>query len=473
MTAIITDAIKKQFAQQLFDQNAGTSIGDSDNYYYIAVGRSQQWQPANNTDNNPDPLNTEREQRLFRYNMQSVKAVEAFSFVVPLYDWTPNTVYSQYNDNVAGQPSQSYYVRTVDNNVYLCIRTGKNSFGNTQVSTVKPTHTDTTLPIEADGYAWKFLYTISTADANRFLTTAFMPVKLVDSADVLDPDFQQYVVQNNAVPGQIVGYRVVTKGGVYNSAPTLTVVGNGSGAKARAILNSTGGIEAVEVGDSANAPILSNMGSGYSYANVVVGSGSLASGGTTAQIVPIFGPNAGLGADATNDLRSTAIMFNIKPEGTVNDKWVVDQGYRQIGVLKNPLGYDSDGKFTQTEGLALKRMRLSSSVGDGIPSNGYGISFASDTLITGSTSTARAWLDYYDDSDTLWYHQDEYTGFAPFQNGEVIAVEGYSASTLTLDSASISPDIDIFSGSLLFINNTGEVGRAAAQTEDIKVVIKL
>jgi hypothetical protein len=118
-------------------------------------------------------------------------------------------------------------------------------------------------------------------------------------------------------------------------------------------------------------------------------------------------------------------------------------------------------------------MRLTTQVGDGVPTNGYAISFANDVLITGNTSTAQGWLDFFDDSDTISYHQDEYTGFTPFQDGEVITVEGYSASTLTLDSASISPDIDIFSGNLLFINNTNEVGRDRAQTEDIKVVIKL
>ena len=473
MTAIITDKIKKQFAQQILDEFVGASAGDSDNYYYIAVGRSQQWQPETNADNAIIPTATEREERKFRYDMQSVKSAEAASFVIPLYDWSANTTYQAYNDNVEGQPSQSYYVRTEDNNVYICIRTGKNVQGGVQISTVKPSHVNTTLPIEVDGYVWKFLYTISTADANKFLTSAFMPVKFVDSADALSPDFQQYNVQNAAIAGQIVGYRVTEAGGVYSSAPTLTVVGNGSNAKARAILNATGGIAAVEVGDSANAPLLSNMGSGYDYANVVIGAGSLAGGGTVAKVVPVFAADAGLGADASTDLRTTAVMFNIKPEGTVSDKWVVDKGYRQVGILKNPTVYNSATKFSATQGIALKKMTLTNPVGDGDPTNGYGILFNNDVKITGGSSTAKAWLDFYDDSSTIWYHQDEYTGFTPFQNTETITVEGYSASTLTLSAAMISPDIDNFSGDLLFINNFGEVQRDRAQTEDIKVVIKL
>ena len=102
MTAIITDKIKKQFAQQILDEFVGASAGDSDNYYYIAVGRSQQWQPETNADNAIIPTATEREERKFRYDMQSVKSAEAASFVIPLYDWSANTTYQAYNDNVEG-----------------------------------------------------------------------------------------------------------------------------------------------------------------------------------------------------------------------------------------------------------------------------------------------------------------------------------------------------------------------------------
>lgn len=468
MTAIITTKIKKQLAQTIFDEAEGLNLGDSDNYYYIAIGRSQQWDPVANTDVSPTPTDTEREERLFRYNMQSIKASEAFSFVVPLKDWSQNAVYAAYNDNTSGQPATSYYIRTDDNNVYVCIRTGKNANGETQVSTVKPDHTDTSLPIETDGYVWKFLYTISTADGNRFLTSNFMPVKFVDSAAALDPDFQQYTVQNNAVGGQIVGYRVVSKGGVYTSAPAVTIVGNGTSAQARAILNNTGGVEAVEVGDSALAPLIPNMGSGYDYASVSISNASLSGGGTSAEVVPIFGPKAGLGADATVDLRSASLMFNIKPEGTVSDKWLVGNDYRQLGVLRNPTQYDSTAAFTGTQGLALKQMTLTTEPGQGA------INFANDVELTGTTTTAKAWLNYYDDSNTLWYHQNEYTGFTPFQDGENVTVEGYTASTLTIDSALKTPDIDIFSGDMIYIDNRATATtRDAGQTEDIKVVIKL
>tara|TARA_R110000868_G_scaffold411764_1_gene709284 strand:- start:3931 stop:5346 length:1416 start_codon:yes stop_codon:yes gene_type:complete len=471
MTAIITDRIKKEFAQLIFDENAGATLGDSNNYFYVAVGRAQQWQPASNLDTVPDPVNTEREERLFRYNLQSVKAVEAFSYVVPLTDWVANAQYAQYNDNVSGQPAVSYYIRNEDNNVYVCIRNGKNAQGAVNVSTVKPSHTDTTLPIEADGYVWKFMYTISTADANKFLTSAFMPVKFVDSADVLSPDFQQYSVQNAAVAGQIIGYRVVEAGGSYSSAPALTIVGNGSGAQARAILNSTGGVEAVEVGDSASAPLILNMGSGYNYANVVVSSANLAGGGINAGVVPIFARTNGIGSNAIDDLRSTAIMFNIKPTGTVEGTWPIDQSYRQIGLWKNPTQYDSSGLFTDPQGVALQRLNITPA-GNNDTTDGYVFTFGTDTQITQSSSGAAAWLDWYDDSDTIWYHQDEYTGFVPFVTGSPLRVSGDGANDRNV-TALIDPDLDKFTGEIHFINNFAAVGRELLSTQDIKLVIKL
>jgi len=472
MPAIITDRLKRQFAQQIFDENQGVNPGDSDNFFYIGVGRSQIWQTDAATDVTVNPSNTERDRKLFRYGLQSVKAVEAFSFVVPLTDWTTNTVYPAYNDNIVGQPTPAYYVRTADNNVYVCIRQGKNSFGSAVVSQFVPDHTNTSLPVETDGYIWKYLYTITTADANRFLTSNFMPVKFVDSAEPTDPEFPQKAVQNAAIPGQIVGYRVDPKTGVYSAPPSLTVVGDGTGALAHGILDATGKLAAVEVGDSAsvgtgsgagaNVSILNVLGSGYNQASVRVDETNLTSG-LGAEVFPIFATEGGLGADARTDMRSTNMMFNIKPEGNVNGKWVVDNEYRQVGLLKNLLDSASGTKFQLTEGLGLKQLVLTA------PITG-GLSWADDVTVNGD-SNAQAWIDFFDDSATLWYHQDETTGFTPFRTGETITISGKTGSFTIGDM--VNREFDVFSGELLFLNNQAKIERDADQTEDIKIVIKL
>ena len=446
MTAIITDKIKKLFVQTLYDE-----AQDSSNFYYVGIGRSEDW---DSSDTAPTPVNRERDEKLFRHSLQSVITAGAFSFVVTRYNWTSGTVYYGYNDNVSGQPAASYYVITDENKVYVCIRQGKDSNGNAVVSTVKPDHTDTTLAVETDGYVWKYLYTVSTANANNYLTSSFFPVKYVDSAAPADADYQQYTIQNAAVARPVVGYRVTSAGSGYTSDPTITITGDGTGAHARAVVTSSGTIGAIEVDDSAGG---FPTGTGYTKANVTISGG----GGAGAAAVPIYGPAAGLGADARDDLRATAIMFNVQPSDNVDGDFVINNDFRQIGLLKNITIHDSAALFTGTNARALRMMRVSSLVGD----------FAEDDTITGGTSTATAVIDYWNDSDEIWYHQNEDTGFKDFQDGETVTTATGSASA---DSASVAPEIDPYSGDLLYIDNrTQAIARAAAQTEDIKIVIQL
>ena len=84
---------------------------------------------------------------------------------------------------------------------------------------------------------------------------------------------------------------------------------------------------------------------------------------------------------------------------------------------------------------------------------------------------AEAWIDFIDDS-TIWYHQTEYTGFTPFRKSENIDIGG-GAFARTIDLHHIEPDIDRFSGDVLFISNDIAQPRTTASADDIKLVIQL
>ena len=121
-----------------------------------------------------------------------------------------------------------------NNQVYLCIQQSRNSAGNAQVSTVQPTGNTTGVPFDtADGYIWKFLYSIGALDANKFVSANYIPTKLITSTteDSPAPDIEQETVQNNAIVGQVVGYQVTSGGAGYTSVPTVTIVGDGTKAK--------------------------------------------------------------------------------------------------------------------------------------------------------------------------------------------------------------------------------------------------
>jgi hypothetical protein len=122
MVAIITDKFKRQILDDLF-----TDVTDSAETYYIAIGRSQDW---NSTDVAPTPLNTAKAVRDFRVNMQAMKKGEDVSYVVPRYNWSSGTIYSGYDDNVQGYPSNAYYVMTDELSVYVCLQQGRDTSGN-------------------------------------------------------------------------------------------------------------------------------------------------------------------------------------------------------------------------------------------------------------------------------------------------------------------------------------------------------
>ena len=207
MTAIITAEMKRRFIDE-FKIDADSSTVS----YYVGIGRSEDW---NNTDTAPSPENTERDQRNFRYGLQSVKKVADYSFVIPRVNWTLGTTFAAYNDSVEAHPTTPYYAVTAANAVYVCLRQGTNDVGSPVASTIEPTGSSTKGLVTSDGYVWKFLYTIGTLDAAAFKSARFIPVKLQGATDGSSPatDIEQLAIQNAAISGrQIVGFSIDNPG---------------------------------------------------------------------------------------------------------------------------------------------------------------------------------------------------------------------------------------------------------------------
>jgi hypothetical protein len=130
------------------------------------------------------------------------------------------------------------------------------------------------------------------------LTANFMPVQFIDSAENPNQTLQKSI-QDAAVPGQISGIAITSGGTGYVSAPpTVSIIGDGDSATATATM-SGGAVVKIE---------MTNRGSNYTYASV-----NFSSGAATARA--ILSPLGGFGADPRNDLRSSALMFNGRPDG--------------------------------------------------------------------------------------------------------------------------------------------------------------
>tara|TARA_B100000780_G_scaffold44026_1_gene27342 strand:- start:6902 stop:8251 length:1350 start_codon:yes stop_codon:yes gene_type:complete len=449
MTGIITDSLKRVLLDSLIAE-----VGTTAASYYIGIGNSIDW---DSSDTAPTPVNTLREERNLRLQLQSIKSGEDVSYVVPRNNWTAGTLYDGWDDNIASHPTTPYFVITDDNAVYICLQQGKDSTGAAVASTVEPTGSATSSFLLADGYTWKFLYTLSATDANKFLSANFVPVKLIGTTDSSSAAalVEQKGVQTAAISGQIGSIRVVSGGTGYSSIPTVTVVGDGDSCTATAIIS---GGAVVDILLDSNGTGGIRHGHDFTKATITFGAGS-----ATARAV--LSPNKGFGANALNDLRAKAVMFNTKPAGNETNTFITDNDFRQVALIKNPLVPTTDSDFTAASGFALKSLLVASQT----------TAFTPDNTILGGSSGAKAYVDTYSTSTKIIrYHQTEDTGFTAFTTAEALTeTDGNGAGTLDSASTWTTPNININSGEVLYVENRAAITRATDQTEDIKIVIQL
>lgn len=125
----------------------------------------------------------------------------------------------------------------------------------------------------------------------------------------------------------------------YQITPKVSITGDGSGAKAIAIVNprSQNAIDRIEVIEK---------GQGYTYADVVVtgNTGFLSTANTqqsldatSATVSALVAPPGGHGSDAINELYGNRIGVSIRFEGDENGTIPVQNDYRKIGLMKEPL----------------------------------------------------------------------------------------------------------------------------------------
>ena len=444
MVATITDRFKKTLIQSLFDES-GTEK------YYIGIGRGETW---GTTDTAPTPVNSSYEEKKFRYSLQSIKLVEGTSFVAPRYNWISGTIYSSWDENVPGyNATNPHYVINSANNVYICLERGKDASGDPVPSTVEPTSTDTTNPFKtADNYVWKFLFEVTSTNATQFLSANFIPVRLIGSSPSGADEVTQKAVQDNATDGTIGSITVTSGGAGYQSAPTVVINGDGSGATATATIEN-GQVVKVEMRSGTTY----TPGSGYTYASISFSGGNPTTAATArANLAPV----GGFGADPRNDLKSTALMFQIKPDGAEGGDFIINQDFRQVGLIKNPLT-PGGSAFTSQTGKALKYLQFASSPGN----------YTNDQIITGSSTGASGIIDEVDTANNrIYYHQTDTTGFKNFSTSDNILADGVSALSPTGLGAA---EVDILSGEIMYVDNRSPVERADGQAEDLKIVIQL
>ena len=416
--------------------------------------------------------------------------------VNPKFDmWRPD--YSSLKLTATGESSMAGAKYAVMNNqyeVFACLYNGTNP---SNLSGQNATYPPTTTPVSGEGtysggiftepggtagYVWKYMYTIPTDDVIKFLSSDFMPIVLNGT------------VQSGAVDGAISVALLKDAGGNLPTSTTLyaAILGDGSGGKVAITTNGSGAITGVSV----NA-----AGSGYTYANVVLKNGylytnsSLTTAATVAAnafgaIEVIIPPQGGHGADPVLELNSKRVMLNIRltyAEGSGD--FPVDNDFRRIGIVQDPLQYGSSNFLTVDNASALYAVKLTGVTGNfvadeiitqtnsGLVSKGTVVSW---TLDTGSTTAGV--LKYYQSAEQ---HADNgvvrafvstganaITGATSGRTGTVDTAYAANNLGMTFAAGLATPEVKANSGETIYVENRRLITRAPDQIEDIKLVIE-
>ena len=504
MAAIITS----KFRLDTTDKFVGSL---SDNQFYMALGRPNAWTP---NDAVPDtPYENDYANNTLWENMFAMKKIASTDIIhsSPRNLWVSGTTYVEYDDQDTNIESKVYHVITTNNNVYMCLKAGAGA------STTDPdaTGVQTTGVINhsgSDGYIWKYMFTVNTTNASKFLTSSFIPVLHIKenpgSGDLALAN--QWAVQSNAVDGAIYNMKITNGGSGYTSAPTVTIAGDGASAAATATV----------AGGAITGITMTNVGTGYHHATVTITGG----GGTNGAVRPVIGPDGGFGANPTNDLRSHYVTINTVFTGDESGSIPDSNDFRQIAVVKNPIekanetatlsasnsmvvgnfykiltiGTSSDahwatagstsgnpvvgeifkaiattssgsGTIAQVAEASAYNTCKSVTIPTGLAST-YVADFAFEAHTGGTVGAKGIVVEYNNTSGVLHYIQNETTGFGVINTDHFLRGVGTSGAGNDV-SAVAAPLINHHQGDIMFIENRTATSRGTGQVETVRLVI--
>jgi hypothetical protein len=462
-------------------------------------------------------------------NIMSLKKVQTsdVSHVATRYDWANNQFYYQFDDLDPELYGQRFYTYTTDDNVYKCIDNNRGAN-----STVMPTGTGTSLINTADGYRWKYMYTVSAGEALKFRTSQHIPVKTLSAND----GSSQWTVQQNALAsgnGAIFHVHVLSNGHSYlSTSNTFQTVTNTTWMKLKTTASAIDGTyvgSGLFISEGAASGQLRKIVKYWGANNtLIVNSAFTVTPNTTSRyvispLVTIRGDSGGTSAS-----RATAYVSNTY-NGQVRKITMINYGRSYstanvaitanssfgFGAAAHPIisplgGHGSDpvdelygttvmvnvrtigaesNTFTTNNDFRIIGLLGNPLLANGSYANGSVIDqstrinvelvngdFRADELITGQTSGAKARLVYFANSNsarskgTLKVIRVTKNGTGGgFRTGEI--VRG-STSGLTANVVSVTaPALKPFSGFLLYTENREPVFRDPAQTEDFKLTI--
>jgi len=487
MPAIITNKFRIHNSEQFSESFSEASP----NVYYLGIGRPQAFATQTRGDSRTDnqgsdsapltPVDSVSDEFYTYDDLLALKKVTSsdISFVIPRRNWTTGTVYDyyrhDYGQRVTGGTSTqtansgatslwdaTYYVVSSAFNVYKCLDNNGNA-----ASTTEPTGTSTSILTTADGYKWKYMYTLSASQQANFLSTDFMAVA-TDST-----------VSAAAVDGAVNIAKIKTagSGGTNGTHTGVAIRGDGSS-----------GVASVTVaGGAVTGVTITTPGTGYTFAYIrnsdIVSAG--ATGLSGSEIDVIIEPKGGHGFNAVKELGGYFVMMNVNFEGgevSNSGDFTTENDFRRVCLIRDPNSGGSAASANTLRGMKAVRFEASPTPG----------TFTVDEEINQATTGAVGKVVEWDASNRiLYYIQTRFNDEGVDSNGNQTAFSGAnvitgqsssatgtpSTTTETVNNVSLTSgyangEIDADTGDVIYVENRAPITRASDQTENVKLIVE-
>lgn len=483
-------------------ENMAQEIAEGVETYYVFASNPEPWvddnTPPATFESVSDSIFETQQKMLFGKRLK----VNDGRFLTKRYGWVSDKVYTQYEDTDPNIFDKNFYVITDENKVYKCLYNK-----NGALSKIKPTLTQTAAFTTSDGYRWKYMFSVTPSDMNRFSTVDYIPVTpdatVISAAqsglDVIeiingganyrtfvkgsiqaqantsvfqidnyaspDNDFYRdsaFYVESGPAAGAlrvISSYESNSSGnwvtvanaipGIvpslskYSIAPHVFIRGDGNGAIAVAEVSNSYSISTVTILATGN---------GYSRATATIVANTAF--GSGANLVVRIPPPGGHGSNPYYELGADAFGVSVQFANNEGSTIQTESEFRRYGLLKNPKYRTSASRYDANTFSQVFKCQVSPQT-----------VFDKNEIVNGDTSGARGVVIHSNTSVLMM------VGDKTFANSESITSEtGKHASISTILSYG---DIDQSSSTILYINNTTPIERANTETETVQLIVQL
>ena len=498
MSAIITEKFRQHNATQFFE----SFTESSKSVYYLFIGKATAYTTATTTGSDsspPTPADAGGETEYYAWeSMLAAKNIASsdITYALPRRNWTNGTTYDMYKHDISSSSTTTsvasniydttFYNLTSDNRVYKVL---DNNAG-TAYSGSEPT-SDSTSPFALGGYVLKYMYSITSSEAAKYLTSDFMPVS-TDST-----------VSAAATDGKIESLSITAGSGYTNGTYYAAVYGDGTsaGTSSGAIVRITvsgGAIASFGLTAGTDTTIHSggagytygsvNLGSSYTFSDSGLSSSSSMGSGSGGAVDVIISPKNGHGNDAVIELGGHYVMTATTLTQAENDDVTTANDFRQVGIVVDPTTYGTTTVATSSTARQTFIVKMSSSSG----------TFEVDEKISQASTGAIGKVVEWDSTRSLLYFQQERFGDfgtnsttgdnTAFSGANLITGASSSATgtpstttetvtlpnsnTVSLTTGYANPELQPDSGNIIYLENRKPISRSSDQTEDIKVIIE-